>query len=573
MLYIREDNIATTSFIYAIVMVLLLTFTTGGILIAKKFQALKGDQITLEREMISEQREQLRNDVAQQVDHIDSLRHMMGKRLEQQLKTKVEEIILMADNMYFSLQWKLSRHEISETIKEAIRPMRFNESSGYFFILSQKGEVILYPANKSVEGKNALTGEINTNSLIVRDLIRIAKESQKGFYSYSWKKPGDTTGKLYNKVSYVASFEPLGWIIGTGEYYDNLDALARRTITRELQTSFNVRSNDYFFLYEIHNLSGGDDFATMLVNNNTPELVGKKLSDNYADSHGKQFRKEFLKGIREKGEAESIYWYHKPDGSGEGRKFSYYKYYPDWNWVVARGVYLDRLDATIITQKEELRSKVKDDILLLCCIFIVAVVVALIVAYFYSHALQEIFSRYKRTQQEHFTILEELNKTLEIKSHTDVLTKVSNRGFFNEQLSLEMSRTNRYLTPLSLILMDVDRFKQINDTYGHLTGDAILQELAALMQKHIRTNDLLARWGGEEFTILIPGIDLEKAGQFAEKLRLIIEESLFADKLHVTCSFGISSYIAGEDGDILLKRADKALYQAKADGRNRCVLL
>ncbi len=573
MRYIREDNIATASFIYAIVIVLLLTFTTGGLLIAKKFHALKADLLTLEHEMISQQREQLHNDVTQQVDRIDSLRYMMGKRLEQQLRAKVEEVMRMTENVYFSLQWKLSREEISETLQAAIRPMRFNENSGYFFILSGEGEAILYPASEDFEGKNFLSERTGVNSSVVHDLISTVKNNQKGFYRYKWTKPGENTGELYNKVSYVSSFKPLAWIIGTGEYYDNLDALARETIVRDLQTSFDVKSNDYFFLYEIHNLSGGDNFATMLVNNNRPDLVGEKLSDSYTDSHGKEFRKEFLQGIREKGEAESIYWYSKPDGSGEGRKLSYYQYYPDWNWVVARGVYLDRLDATIIAKKEELRAKVKEDILLLCCIFLVAVSVALIIAYFYAHELQDIFNRYKNTQQEHLTILEKLNTSLELKSQTDVLTKAANRGFFNQQLSMEMSRTNRYETPLSLILMDIDRFKLINDTYGHLTGDAVLQELAALIQKHIRTNDLLARWGGEEFTILIPGVELAQAGKFAEKLRLIIEESIFADNLKVTCSFGISSYIAGEEGDILIKRTDKALYQAKTDGRNRCILL
>ncbi|BHH85876.1 sensor domain-containing diguanylate cyclase [Desulforhopalus sp. 52FAK] len=572
MRYIREENIATTSFIYAIVMVLLLTFTTGGLLIAKEFFSLKSDLVTLEQELTREQREQLEEDVSQQVARIDSLRHSMGKRLEHELSNKVSEVQSMATNMYHTLERKLSREEIADTIKEAIRPVRFYEKAGYFFILSMKGDAILYPAIMGIEGKNFLLDDTGTNPDVARNIIRLAKEQKHGFYHYDWVKPGNKDKKLYPKVSYFSYFQQLDWVIATGEYYGNLDEIARKTITKDLESSFAV-TNDYFFLYEIHNLDGGDNFATMVVNSNRPELVGKKISDSYADIKGKQFRKEFLKGIREKGEAESIYWYKKPDGSGVGRKMAYFKYYPDWKWVVARGVYLDHLDAVIVAKKEELRTKVKDDIVLLCTIFLVAVVVALIVAYYYAQQLQEIFTSYKCTQQEHLASLEELNKALEIKSNTDVLTRIYNRGYFNQHFSMEIARANRYQSPLSLILFDIDRFKLINDTHGHLTGDIVLQEMAGLVQEQIRKNDLLARWGGEEFTVLVPGVEKEDALLFAEKLRKIIAETRFAGTLMITCSFGVSSYVLPEDGDDLLNRVDKALYKAKENGRNQSVMV
>lgn len=573
MRYIREENIAVTSFVYAIVMVLLLTFTTGGLLIAKKFHALNSDLANLELELVNEQRAQLHKDVSRQVDRIDSLRHSMVQRLQRQLSTNVSEAHIMAENIYDTLLGKLSQAEIAETIREAIRPIRLHEKSGYFFIISEKGDAILYPLSSRVEGKNFFTDKTGVSPDVVRNLIGIAKRSKNGFYRYDWKKPGGDAEKLYPKISYVSYFKQLEWVIGTGEYFDNLDALARVAITKGLETNFDVKSNDYYFLYEIHNLSGGDDFATMIVNNNRPDLVGTKLSDSFTDIHGKQFRKEFLQGIRENGEAESVYWYKKPDGSGTGRKMTYYKYYPDWNWVVARGVYLDRLDAVIAAQKAELRKKVKDDIILLCGIFLVAVVIALIVAYFYSRELQAIFMRYKRTQQEHLTRLEQLNESLELKSHTDELTKAYNRGYFNQQLSMEMSRSSRYLTPLSMILFDIDYFKEINDKYGHLAGDTVLREVTELVQKHIRKNDLLARWGGEEFTILVPGLEPGKTVDFAEKLKMIIDEFTFSGGISVTCSFGISGHIAGEKGDELMNRADKALYKAKEGGRNRCVIM
>ncbi len=573
MQYIREENIAKTSFIYAIAMVLLLTFTTGGLLIAKKIYSFKNDLVLLEKELIEEQRTELENDVLQQVERIDSLRYSMRKRLEQQLGTKVMEVQSMAGQMYSNLKGKLSQEEIGVTIKEAIRPVRFYDKAGYFFILSTAGDAILYPASYEIEGKNFLTDDTGTNSDVARNLIGLAMEKQQGFYRYDWVKPGAEEDKLYPKASFVSYFKQLDWVIGTGEYYENLDEIARRSITKDLERSFSVKANDYFFLYEVHNLHGGNDFATMLVNNNRADLVGQKISDSNTDVKGKQFRKEFLKGIRENGEAVSVYWYKKPDGTGVGRKMAYFKYYPDWKWVVAKGIYLDRLDGAIVAKQEELGTKVKDDITLLCIIFLVAVVVALIVAYFYAQELQAIFTRYKRTQQQHLKSLEELNRDLEIKSNTDVLTQAYNRGYFNQQLKLEIARATRYQSSLSLMLLDIDRFKLINDTHGHLTPDTVLKEITMLLQGHIRKNDLLARWGGEEFTVVIPGVNEVNAFQFAEKLRKIIAASTFAEHLSITCSFGVSSYKIGEEAETLLKRADKALYSAKESGRNRCVLI
>jgi diguanylate cyclase (GGDEF)-like protein len=280
-----------------------------------------------------------------------------------------------------------------------------------------------------------------------------------------------------------------------------------------------------------------------------------------------------MEGIRESGESFVVYWYKKPDGSGIGRKLSYFKLYPEWNWIIARGIYFDRLDNIIATKKEELSKKVKNDIMLLCLIFLVAVTIALFVAYKFSKELQNIFDRYKQTQRESFAKLEVLNQTLEKQSHTDALTQIYNRGFFNQQLTNETSRVNRYKTPLSMILFDIDHFKTINDTHGHLAGDTVLKELAALIQENTRQSDFYARWGGEEFVVLLPGVEKEKAKQVAEKLRLIIAKFTFSVQQSITCSFGISSFIPLENNNTFLQRVDKALYQAKQGGRNKCVFL
>ena len=570
---VSENNIARVSFLYAIIIVGVMTFSTGALFIAKKINTLDKDLVEIEKDYITQEEEALKKDVGDLLSRLDHRRRDMDASLQQRLKQRVEEALSIAGNIHEKMQGSMAVERIEDVIREAVRPIRFNEQQGYFFILDLHGKAILYPPDPGIEGTNFLDSGAAGAPDTVREAIRIGSEEGGGFHRYRWKKPGDDSGLLYDKVSYLGFYEPLGWVIGTGEYLDNLEALIKAAITKDLSASLRKHLVDYYFIYELHDIDGGDGFATMLINSNRPDLVGQRLSDDYADARGKKFRKEFLQGIRENGETHVVYWYKKPDGSGEGRKLSYFKYDPTWNWVLARGVYLDRLDETIAAQKAELKEKVRNDIIILCILFFGAVVIALIVAYFFSRELQEIFNRYRNQQRENLEKLEELNRALEKQSQTDVLTQIFNRRFFNMQLAKEAARSTRHRTPLSVLMFDIDHFKAINDKHGHLAGDRILQELSALVQDNIRQSDFLARWGGEEFALLTPGVGLKNSGKFAEKLRCLIEKYDFRIDQPLTCSFGVSCFKAGEEISTLMQRADQALYQAKDSGRNCCVVI
>ena len=152
---------------------------------------------------------------------------------------------------------------------------------------------------------------------------------------------------------------------------------------------------------------------------------------------------------------------------------------------------------------------------------------------------------------------------------TDPLTNTYNRRYFNEILQNELSRVQRYNTPLTFIILDIDHFKEVNDTFGHIVGDHVLIQLSALITTELRDSDVLARWGGEEFTILAPNCDTACGLQLAEKLRLVIEKTAFPDVGKLTCSFGVTNYHAHDDQHKLIKRADDSLYRAKKAGRNR----
>jgi diguanylate cyclase (GGDEF)-like protein len=152
---------------------------------------------------------------------------------------------------------------------------------------------------------------------------------------------------------------------------------------------------------------------------------------------------------------------------------------------------------------------------------------------------------------------------------TDSLTGVANRSDFTRVLVAEMDRARRYGTPLSLIMYDLDHFKRVNDSFGHDTGDDVLRSVTDVVTTHIRVVDVAARWGGEEFMVLMPQSDLEAARITAEKLRQAIEAHRFDKAGTVTVSFGVTTFVPQDDVNSLLKRVDDALYRAKDKGRNR----
>ena len=168
------------------------------------------------------------------------------------------------------------------------------------------------------------------------------------------------------------------------------------------------------------------------------------------------------------------------------------------------------------------------------------------------------------------------NARLEQLAQTDPLTQLLNRRALTERITAEMERALRYDSTMALLMIDLDHFKRVNDTYGHLVGDDVLRDVGQLLGDTIRTSDIVARYGGEEFLVLLPETDDAGAESFAERIREAIDRHPFASEsvpepLRLTASVGVAVYPAAriESVEDLFARADAALYRAKADGRNR----
>ncbi len=166
-----------------------------------------------------------------------------------------------------------------------------------------------------------------------------------------------------------------------------------------------------------------------------------------------------------------------------------------------------------------------------------------------------------------------LHRMVERQALVDGLTGLANRRQADEALAGELARTERLGGPVGLILADVDDFKAVNDRFGHPTGDVVLRDLADALRENVREIDTAARWGGEEFAVILPGTDLEGAAQVAERIRAALAEreilSVDGAPLHVTASFGVATSTATTTVQQLVEAADESLYRAKRAGKDR----
>lgn len=193
--------------------------------------------------------------------------------------------------------------------------------------------------------------------------------------------------------------------------------------------------------------------------------------------------------------------------------------------------------------------------------------------------LEELLLRLKRVlkerdlSQERVRMMEKLQRL----AITDGLTKLHNSRSFYSQLEVEVDRFNRYKHPLSLLLLDIDHFKQYNDNFGHLEGDKVLVKISQMIKSCLRKLDTAYRYGGEEFTVILPETSCEEAELVAERIRTTIQSEKFkprnAKELSITISIGTTQYDAQEQLSTFIQRADKAMYLSKQNGRNQVTAL
>jgi signal transduction histidine kinase len=301
--------------------------------------------------------------------------------------------------------------------------------------------------------------------------------------------------------------------------------------------SFDRHRSNYIFVYEVEKMNGGDDFATLLVNPNRLDLVGKKISTNYEDTNGKKFRESFMKDIREKGESYTEYYYRKLDTDIPKLKLSYFKYFPRWNWVIAVGVYVDDIEKEIEKNRENLQKRIQKQVIQNILLFLLFLSFAIVISILVSQKIDDVLKSYQRRVHSKSKALKELNETLEKKvieeveknrEQEQIMVQKSKLIALGEMISNIAHQWRQPLSELSSIIMFI-KFKYEMGKLNDEVMEKKTKEAEAVLEFMSHTIDdfrnfFLPKKEKEKFT-LISALD---------SIITIISSSLTNNQIHLT---------------------------------------
>lgn len=331
--------------------------------------------------------------------------------------------------------------------------------------------------------------------------------------------------------------------------------------------------NGYIWINKVIDYNGGDNYAIRLVHPNLPETEGSYLSTNTTDIQGKKPYQLELEGVTKAGELYNDYYFKKLDSDIIAHKLSYAKLYKPYDWVIATGVYLDDIDKLIANESATMKKSQYSVVFNTILLSFICLMVSVLLIYVFERLIARLIHKFQNiVTLQNKEIQLEKEKIEEI-AYIDPLTGLLNRRAVLSRIQDANSRANRYNEYFSIAICDIDFFKAINDTYGHMVGDYILQRFSTLLTENLRQEDVIARWGGEEFLVLLNYTTPETSFAKIEKIRALIEETEFHygnQVINLTASFGIATYKPQSlSFEPLITEADNNLYHAKNAGRNK----
>jgi signal transduction histidine kinase len=364
----------------------------------KEHQERKINQI--KKEYIQEQKEDIQQRVRVVKDSIEYQGSRVDSTQKDKLRKRVDNAINITQSIYNKYNGKLPEKQIKELIKETLSSLRFDEGRGYFLLADTVTNKSLIHPLKKFRDVDMSNFKDKKGLNILQAYKDILSKQDGGYVKIYFNKPNNPN-KEFPKLVYVKEFKPFNWIIGTGEYEDvTKEFLQKMVINRFLKS---IDKNRYIFIYKLHDINGGENFATMILNQNRPDLVGKKISDSYKDAHGKQFRKEFLKKIRENGEAYVKYWYKKPTDGSIQPKMSYFYHQKDWNWIIASGFYYDDLEKHIENIENDIKndiySTIKSTVILTIILLLITVAISVLLSNRLNKFIHSYIKKLKSSEQ------------------------------------------------------------------------------------------------------------------------------------------------------------------------------
>ena len=581
MKFLTEKHISKLNLISGLMIVGLLVVSMGYVSISKYYKNFQVRTQIFEQDYFTLTKEKIKASVEIQIRQIESKNVRVEKETNENLVASVGKIYDIIESTYQNYTTSATKKELVKIVLKPLQAFEMHETSDHYFVCDIKGNILIHSPPKLLEeNKNYLNFKNSKGEFFIKDIISIANKDNGAFYSYHWKRFDDTKKDIYPKIVYLKKFKPLDLIIVAGTYPNDTEQLVKSKMLARMNSIAGLfEQNTYLFAYELMEENGKARFKT-LVHHDKNE-IGKEFSSETVDAEESTFLKQLLTDIKEYGEIFISHMDSKPGETKKIKKMSYFKFYPRWNWIIARGFYAEDLANIINKRKQEFKKDIGRDIKSFLAILIVFIILSVMVSVASSRGINGIITDYKDKvthQNEELRKREQqlikLNKILDETGRKDPLTGLSNRRDMDEKLTHQQALFKRSKRPFAIIMADIDYFKSINDSYGHDMGDNILIWMAKFLKDIVRGQDIVSRWGGEEFLLLLPETNLEGASTLAEKIRAgIADKSIEQDdiRLNVTLTLGVSVYDKETKMEEVIKQADDALYKGKRNGRNQVV--
>lgn len=575
---LNEKNILKFVVYAPVLLIPLVAFFIAYTLLTRNHNSLQTTIKSIQNDLIIIEKQKLKAKVDSVVDLVTYRQSILKEELENRVKDRVYTAYNVANSIYEQFKNKKSDQEIKKLIISALRPLVWNDGESFIWILDFRGISYLAPEYlKHLEGKSWLDVQGASGEYVIQEEIAFCQENKEGFFWNTFTKPNDTTLNKHEQLVYLKAFKDYSWYMGSGEYLQTATDSSDKDLLNSIQ-KIGEYGSSYIFVI--------DKNSKVLLNTSLAKPLDLKMDESKDEGISTLLKK--IESLLEKDESGYIeYQWINPTTKNREKKYSYIHRVQSNGWIIGSGFYASEIEAIAqvqISSIEETYFKERRYLLLLIAVFLL---VSFVLGYFFHLYIKKIIQGYQmdilakqnaliklnqnlearvqmRTQE-----LEESTKKLEELAHTDALTSIDNRYSIMNTLSHEIDRANRYKSKLSVVMYDIDHFKDINDTYGHDVGDDILVALTQLVKKNCREIDFLGRYGGEEFLIIMPNTSRDEAKEFAHRIRLIVQKHSFKIIGKLTVSMGLIEYRENEELKELFKRLDTLLYKAKNNGRNR----
>jgi len=541
------------------------------------------------------------------LDKIMLLTDNVGKNLEdfkkeslqkhkEELKNITDVVHSMMENTYEEAKDNPKELEKRKKILlDRISKVRYG-GNNYIFVVDYNATMLSHPYIKRGSDMNHVF-DIKGEPIVPR-LIEVARRNGEGFTHYWWKK-NNGDDKPYEKLTYSRDCKKLKMVVGTGVYIDDIDREIEKRKKelfdelRSIMKKTRIGKTGYIYIFDEHRM-------IIHPNSNIDGMNFKKLPN---PGKGTFIYDDLVKAAKSSGILR--YKWDKPTDKGHYvyDKISWIRYVPSMKLYVVSSAYVSELEAAATTLHNR--------------IILLGILILLLSLVFSAYYLHRLFSpvcaltetvnkiakgnysiRAKVTTDDEIATLannfnlmvdrleEQINnldqkvkaKTAALRelAVTDPLTKLYNRRYFSEISTRIFELSERERSELSVMMLDIDKFKSINDTYGHQVGDQVIITLAKIINGIKRESDIVCRYGGEEFIILLPKTSKAGALDLAQRIRVAIEEHEIIlenkdETVKFTVSLGVAELEYTKDNEIedVIRRADNAMYIAKREGRNR----